>query len=84
MQLAQLELDPVERDALLGDLDAIVHMIDAMQSVDTEGIAPLAHPVDVQQPLREDEVIGVIDRERLQAVAPVIDDGFYLVPRVVE
>ena len=84
LNLAALRLDAQERSALGADLQRIVDFIDAMQAADTEGVAPLAHPLDGCQPLREDEVTEVVDRDDYQRRAPAVRDGLYLVPRVVE
>lgn len=83
-RLAQLALSPNEREALVGDLARIIDMVDAMASVDTEGVEPLAHPLDVHQRLRPDAVTESPDRARFQAGAPAVESGLYLVPRVVE
>ncbi len=82
--LAQLELSDAEREAVRADLERIITMVDAMQAMDTEGVEPLAHPLDARQRLRADEVTEEVDRSRLQAGAPATEDGLYLVPRVVE
>ena len=84
LRLAALRLEAQEREKLAGDLERIVEFVDAMQAADTEGVAPLAHPLDEIQRLRADQVAETVDRERFQALAPVARDGFYLVPRVVE
>jgi aspartyl-tRNA(Asn)/glutamyl-tRNA(Gln) amidotransferase subunit C len=55
-----------------------------MQSVDTESVEPLAHPLDVVQRLRIDEVTEENQRESLQKLAPASEDGLYLVPKVLE
>jgi aspartyl-tRNA(Asn)/glutamyl-tRNA(Gln) amidotransferase subunit C len=83
-QLAQLELGTGTREAARADLERIVRMIDAMQAVDTDGVEPLAHPLEGAARLRRDEVTEQVDREQLQAGAPATEDGLYLVPRVVE
>ncbi len=83
-RLAQLALAPEEARHALADLRAIVDLIDEMQTVDTEGVAPLAHPLDMEQPLRADRVTEQPARERYQAGAPLTRDGLYLVPKVVE
>ncbi len=83
-RLSQLRLTSEEEALVLDDLGRIVAMIDEMQAVDTDGVAPLSHPLDMDQRLREDRVTETVDRERFQAVAPATRDGFYLVPRVVE
>ena len=82
-RLAQIALDDSERTATHADLDKMIQMIDALQSIDTDGIDPLAHPLDAAQRLREDEITEEIDRDRYQAGAPAVRDGLYLVPRVL-
>lgn len=84
MRLAALRLEAKERELLVDNLAKIVHLIDAMQSADTDGVEPLDHPLDGVQPLRPDRVTEVVDRDRFQEVAPQVRDGLYLVPRVVE
>lgn len=83
-RLSQLALAPEEARSALADLRAIVALINELQTADTEGVAPLAHPLDMEQPLRDDAVTEAPARERHQAGAPLARDGFYLVPRVVE
>jgi aspartyl-tRNA(Asn)/glutamyl-tRNA(Gln) amidotransferase subunit C len=82
-RLAQIALDDGERAATHADLDKMIKMIDALQSIDTDGVDPLAHPLDAAQRLRADEVTEVVDRDRYQASAPAVQDGLYLVPRVL-
>jgi aspartyl-tRNA(Asn)/glutamyl-tRNA(Gln) amidotransferase subunit C len=83
-RLAQLALDEDETRVVQQDLERIIHMVDQMQAVDTTGVQPLAHPVEGIQRLRPDEITETVDRARYQAVAPAVEDGLYLVPRVVE
>jgi aspartyl-tRNA(Asn)/glutamyl-tRNA(Gln) amidotransferase subunit C len=83
-ELAELSLTDAEADAVSTDLQRIIHMVDQMQAIDTDGVAPLAHPLDSQARLRPDEVTEQVDRDLLQQGAPATADGFYLVPRVVE
>jgi len=83
-RLAQLALDENETRAVEGDLERIIRMVDQMQAIDTTGIEPLAHPVAGTQRLRPDEITETVDRERFQSIAPAVEDGLYLVPRVVE
>jgi len=82
--LARLEPSGAEAEALLREMNAILAMVDQMSAVDTRGVEPLAHPQEVTQPLREDVVTEPDQRERFQAVAPQVEDGLYLVPRVIE
>ena len=83
-RLAALRLSEGERLAVLDDLQRIVAMVDRMQSVDTDGVAPLSHPLDAAQRLRPDALTEAVDRAHYQAGAPAVRDGLYIVPRVVE
>ena len=65
-------------------LNDILAMVDRMAAVPTEGIEPMAHPQEVMQRMREDAVTESDQRESFQSVAPEIEDGLYLVPKVVE
>jgi aspartyl-tRNA(Asn)/glutamyl-tRNA(Gln) amidotransferase subunit C len=83
-RLAQLALTDAEQTAVRHDLTRIIDMVDRMQAVDTEGVEPLAHPLGHAARLRPDQASAKVDRDRYQNLAPVTQDGFYLVPRVVE
>ena len=83
-RLAALRLDGDQRPGVERDLRRIIAMVDEMQAVDTQGVEPLAHPLDATQRLRTDEATERVDRDRYQAGAPEARDGLYLVPRVVE
>lgn len=82
--LARLSLNDDEAAHYAGDLGRILEMVDHLQAVDTQGVVPLAHPLDSTQRLRADEVTESDQRERFQRCAPAVEDGLYLVPRVVE
>jgi len=83
-ELARLELAPGESAAMQQQLGAILDMVDAMSAVDTEGVEPMSHPQEVSQRARDDVVTEADRREDFQAVAPQVEDGFYLVPKVIE
>ena len=82
--LAQIAIAPPEHDAIREQLTSIIAMVDAITAADTRGVAPLAHPLDATLQLRADVVTERDDRELLQRNAPLAQDGFYLVPRVVD
>ncbi|WP_355660826.1 Asp-tRNA(Asn)/Glu-tRNA(Gln) amidotransferase subunit GatC [Halomonas salifodinae] len=82
--LARLALDDADADRYLDDLSNILAMVDQLQGIDTTGVAPLAHPLDATQRLRADEVTETDQRETFQRCAPAVENGLYLVPRVVE
>ena len=82
--LARLLLNVDEQQNAETQLGNIIAMIDAMQAIDTQGVEPMAHPLDATQRLRPDEVTEQVDPNAFQAIAPATQDGYYLVPRVVE
>ena len=83
-RLARIEVPDAGIESLRGELNGILGLIDQMRAVDTAGIEPMSHPQDVMQRLREDAVSEVDRREALQAGAPAVEDGLFLVPRVIE
>ncbi|HEY2630232.1 MAG TPA: Asp-tRNA(Asn)/Glu-tRNA(Gln) amidotransferase subunit GatC [Usitatibacter sp.] len=83
-QLARLELTPGESAALQQELNGILAMVDTMARVDTSGVEPMTHPQQAMQPLREDRVTEHDERASFQAIAPAVEDGLYLVPKVIE
>lgn len=83
-RLARLSLSSLDGEALTRDLENIIRMIDAMQAIDTDGVEPMANPLDATQRLRADQVTETVDRSVFQANAPETEAGYYLVPRVVE
>lgn len=83
-ELARLEIDPghvADTSAKLGD---IVAMVGKLSAADTDGVTPMAHPMDTAQRLRPDEVTEVDDHERLQRNAVRVERDLYLVPKVIE
>jgi len=83
-QLARLEVTDAEARQVLAQLQAIFALIEELQSVDTRGIEPMSHAQDVTLRLREDRVTEDDQRELFQSIAPQVDAGLYLVPKVVE
>ena len=83
-RLARIELSADERETTRDQLNGILGFIEQLQAVDTAGIEPMAHAVDVVQRLRPDVVTETDRRADFQAVAPETEAGLYLVPRVVE
>jgi aspartyl-tRNA(Asn)/glutamyl-tRNA(Gln) amidotransferase subunit C len=94
-RLACIAVRPEESKEALDRLNRVLGLIDQMQAVDTAGIEPMAHPLDAQLPggqrLRPDEVTEQDRRDAYQAVAPAgkdgrpaVEDGLYLVPKVIE
>jgi aspartyl-tRNA(Asn)/glutamyl-tRNA(Gln) amidotransferase subunit C len=86
--LARLELQPAESAALLGNLNDFFKIVDQMSAVDTAGVEPLYTPLSAVQEvalrLREDVVTESNQRELNQRSAPAVEDGLFLVPKVIE
>ena len=83
-RLARLEFTEADVPRYQTELNSILEMVDTLQSAQTEGVAPMAHPLDMAQPLRPDAVTEGNDRETLMAAAPQAQDGHFAVPRVIE
>ena len=82
--LARLELSDRELAAMQQELNSILALVEQMAAVDTEGVEPMSHPQAAMQRLREDAVSENNERERFQSIAPQVEDGLYLVPKVIE
>jgi len=90
-QLAAIELSAEELQQYEGDLNSLLTLFNSLKSIDTEGVAPLTHPLamlaEVQLPLRDDivtEADTVAHRSALMSNAPAQTDGVFLVPKVIE
>lgn len=82
--LARLAIREEDAPAYARNLSAILQLVEQMNAVDTSGIAPMAHPLEMAQRLRADEVSESDQREHFQAIAPRVEAGLYLVPKVIE
>ena len=86
--LARLELSPEEAPHMLAQLNGFFSIVEQMGAVDTAGVEPLYTPlsaiVAVQLRLREDAVTETVERELNQRSAPAVEDGLFLVPKVIE
>jgi len=82
--LARLALNPEHTEHYARQLTNILEMVGRLGGADTEGVQPMAHPLDMTQRLRVDRVSEPDRRDEFQAIAPQVSDGLYLVPRVIE
>lgn len=82
--LARIEISEDEARTVLTQLSGIFGLIEQMQAVDTSAITPMSHAQDVMQRLRPDAVTEIDQRELFQSVAPQVEAGLYLVPKVIE
>jgi aspartyl-tRNA(Asn)/glutamyl-tRNA(Gln) amidotransferase subunit C len=83
-RLARIAIDETEADAALEQLRRIFEMIEEMRAVDVTGVDPMAHAQDVVLRLREDMVTESDQHELFQSIAPRVERGLYLVPKVIE
>jgi len=83
-ELAQLEVKDEMISQYADKMTAMLNLVEEMQSVNTDNIEPVSNPLDAVQTMRDDKVTEKDLREEYQAIAPEVDSGLYLVPRVVE
>jgi aspartyl-tRNA(Asn)/glutamyl-tRNA(Gln) amidotransferase subunit C len=83
-RLARIHVDEDELGPLREQLTRVFQLIDALQAVDTTGIEPLSHSLSINQPLREDKVTEENLRDSYQSIAPQVEKGLYIVPKVIE
>jgi len=82
--LARLEIDEADSPKYAEELSRVLGLVDQLGQVDTDAIEPMAHPTDAAQRLRVDVVTEENQREKFQKIAPLAEQGLYLVPKVIE
>lgn len=82
--LARLRITAAQLDAYTNDLSGIMDMMDSLETVDTHAVEPMAHPLELTARLRADRVSDAGAPDQFQAIAPAVEQGLYLVPRVIE
>ena len=82
--LARLGIDEQDIAGYVNDLSGMLDLMTQMSNFNTDSVEPMAHPMDQTQRLRVDKVIEQSNREKFQAIAPHVEAGLYLVPKVIE
>lgn len=82
--LARLNMNEQDLATFAPQITDMLSMIATLNQTNTDGIAPMAHSLDVSQRLRNDAVTEVNQREKFQAIAPAVEAGLYLVPKVID
>lgn len=82
--LARIEVSDDEIAEYVDKLSQIIDLVDQLQQVDTTDVVPMAHPLDMSQRLRADEVSETNQRELFQRNAGAVTDGLYRVPKVID
>ncbi len=83
-ELARVRIAPDEAAEVTSRIANILTLVDQLQAIDTDGVEPMANPLDAVQRLRADAVTEANQRELFQAIAPAVENGLYLVPKVIE
>ena len=87
-RLARIAVSPSEAEELRVQLNRVLELVDQLQSIDTAGIEPMSHALEALLPsgqrLRSDRVTEPDQRAEFQGIAPAVDAGLYLVPKVIE
>ena len=82
--LARLAIDEKDVKEYTRNLSNILELVEQMSAVDTDGVEPMAHPLELPQRFRDDVVTETDQRERYQQYAPKVERGLFLVPKVIE
>jgi len=82
--LSRMDIDRNETKDVEEKLSKIIDFVDQLQTISTDDIEPMAHPLNQSQRLRMDEVTETNDRENIQKNAQQIEKGMYLVPKVID
>lgn len=83
-RLAKLKISQETLEQTAASINDVLALVDQLQTAETGDILPMAHPLDAVQHLREDQVTEINQREKFQGIAPAVEDGLYLVPKVIE
>lgn len=83
-ELARIRISHEEIGQVTERIAGILSMVDQLQAVDTHNVEPMSNPLDAVQHLRKDVVTEVNRRDAFQAIAPAVENGLYLVPKVIE
>jgi len=83
-KLARIEINDAAAQEAAKSISEVLALVDQLQAINTDGVLPMAHPLDAVQKLRPDVVSETNQREAFQSIAPATQDGLYLVPKVIE
>lgn len=83
-KLARIEINDAAAQEAAKSISDVLALVDQLQAINTDGVLPMAHPLDAVQKLRPDVITETNQRETFQAIAPATEAGLYLVPQVIE
>ena len=82
--LAKIEIDESKIEGIAENLEKILDLVGEMNSIDTDNINPMSHPLNLKQVMRPDEVTEQDQRENFQKNSPSIENGYYKVPKIID
>tara|TARA_B100000900_G_C20299993_1_gene601791 strand:- start:83 stop:364 length:282 start_codon:yes stop_codon:yes gene_type:complete len=82
--LAKIEIDDSKIEGIAENLEKILDLVGEMNSIDTDSINPMSHPLNLKQVMRPDEVTEQDQRENFQKNSPSIENGYYKVPKIID
>lgn len=82
--LARLAIPEERLDGYTHTISDILDLVAQMNAVNTDDVEPLSNPLDAVQLLREDKITEDNQRDTYQSIAPLVEEGLYLVPKVIE
>ena len=83
-ELARLDFSDEEEGRMAEEMSRILEYVEKLDELDTSGVPPMSHVLDVTNVYREDDIESRIDREQALEAAPDAEQGYFLVPRVVD
>jgi aspartyl-tRNA(Asn)/glutamyl-tRNA(Gln) amidotransferase subunit C len=83
-KLARIEINDAAAQEAAKSISDVLALVDQLQAINTDGVLPMAHPLDAVQKLRPDVITETNQREAFQSIAPATEAGLYLVPQVIE
>lgn len=83
-KLARIEINDADARETASRISDVLALVDQLKAINTDGVLPMAHPLDAVQKLRPDVISETNQRDAFQAMAPATQDGLYLVPKVIE
>ena len=82
--LAKIEIDDSKIEGIAENLEKILDLVGEMNSIDTDNINPMSHPLNLKQVMRPDEVTELDQRENFPKNSPSIENGYYKVPKIID
>ena len=82
--LAKIEIKQDQINDIVSSLEKILKLVDEMNSINTDNVKPMAHPLNLKQELRKDKVLEINNRDLFQKDNKYTDNGYYKVPKIID